>query len=886
MPSKTVAVSPGLSSFLKSLKASKSQQVEPSIEYLTSLDRLLKRRQIRNSRPCAIATAYLLLRVVSQFRWTEVGQLIERVQKVGRRLCAAQPRELVVGNIVRRVLGLIREEAEDDRDVDASQFSDAGSETPGSSPHKDLSHSTERLPFSSTISPPTHGIVDSIESNVSDGESRSTEELSAEEELSQSRRPPLLTSHTSYATQNAAPMVQSMFSLLTQEGTPSPIPTPTGTQSPNLRSSLIAAHIAKLGRSTQRDLKPDIIGGIEEIIDELDQVDDQIAAYALEHIHSNEIILTHTSSLTVQKFLLKAATKRKFTVIHAESYPNDHEATYATIAGKSNKEDHDELGTEAFQKPLTAAGITVILIPDSGVFALMSRVNKVILGTHAVLANGGLVAASGAKTIAKAAQMHRTPVVIVSGVYKLSPVYPFDFEGLIEYGDASKIFGYEDGDLVQKVDVENPLFDYVPAELVDLYITNLGGHAPSYLYRIVSDHYRTEDISETEWSKTGQHTGISEIPLTAHGTAQVRATGKLVLGPGKLVDPAKLSHVYVSPRRRAQQTAALLCEAVEGEARSRGILDGKMTTEEDLTEWNYGRYEGLRLPEIIEDRKQRGLEREDRSWDIWQDGAEGGESPEQVKERMDRLIGQIKEPHRRLLSGEGSAGSGGADVLLSPISHRLGIDIIVDMGELRLAEHLLNPGRSVLQATSHHRPDFLKHHTHPPAMFRTGLTFALRRPWRSAPRLATPSKVATDTLFTPIPRFTPLQLRLLTTDTKAAIDKAIAAAPVVLFMKGTPETPQCGFSRASIQILGLQGVDPSKFTAFNVLEDEDLRQGIKEYSEWPTIPQLYVNSNFVGGCDILMSMHQNGELAKMLEDEKVLAEAEAEAEQPSQKSKT
>lgn len=71
-----------------------------------------------------------------------------------------------------------------------------------------------------------------------------------------------------------------------------------------------------------------------------------------------------------------------------------------------------------------------------------------------------------------------------------------------------------------------------------------------------------------------------------------------------------------------------------------------------------------------------------------------------------------------------------------------------------------------------------------------------------------------------------LQARLLSTETKAAIDKAVASAPVVLFMKGTPETPQCGFSRASIQILGLQGVDPKKFVAFNVLEDPELRQGM------------------------------------------------------------
>ncbi|RAL59388.1 hypothetical protein DID88_006877 [Monilinia fructigena] len=71
----------------------------------------------------------------------------------------------------------------------------------------------------------------------------------------------------------------------------------------------------------------------------------------------------------------------------------------------------------------------------------------------------------------------------------------------------------------------------------------------------------------------------------------------------------------------------------------------------------------------------------------------------------------------------------------------------------------------------------------------------------------------------------------------------------------------------------LQGLDPEKFAALNVLEDEGLRQGIKEYSEWPTIPQLYVNKEFIGGCDILIGMHQSGELAKVLEENKVLVEA-------------
>ena len=393
------------------------------------------------------------------------------MQQVGNRLTAAQPREIAVGNIVRRVLGVIRDEAEEDRDGETSGYSEAGSESRPHTPRENQSH---RPGFSSTIStfsPLRHGGIEPMETPTL-SRAQMQDDVFSSSAAEGFQRPPLLTSHTSYAVSNTAPMVTSMFSLLSHPISNAPSPTASpGTRSPANRSTLNAGSLETLNAA--KDLREEVIEGIRELIDELDQVDDQIAGYALEHIHSNEIILTHTSSVTVQKFLLKAATKRKFTVIHAESFPNDHEATHATVARSQSGDVEDDLGPELFQKPLSAAGITVILIPDAAVFALMSRVNKVILGTHVVLANGGLVAAAGAKTIAKAARMHRTPVVVVTGVYKLSPIYPFDFDSLIEYGDASKVFGYEDGDLVDKVDVENPLFDYVPAELVDLYITNL-----------------------------------------------------------------------------------------------------------------------------------------------------------------------------------------------------------------------------------------------------------------------------------------------------------------------------------------------------------------------------------------------------------------------------
>lgn len=118
----------------------------------------------------------------------------------------------------------------------------------------------------------------------------------------------------------------------------------------------------------------------------------------------------------------------------------------------------------------------------------------------------------------------------------------------------------------------------------------------------------------------------------------------------------------------------------------------------------------------------------------------------------------------------------------------------------------------------------------------------------------------------------------MSTEIKEAIDKAVASSPVVLFMKGTPEFPQCGFSRATIQTLGQQGVDPEKFAAYNVLEDQELRDAIKEYSEWPTVPQLYVNGQFVGGCDIVMQMAKNGELAELLEENDALVPEEEEGD--------
>ena len=93
------------------------------------------------------------------------------------------------------------------------------------------------------------------------------------------------------------------------------------------------------------------------------------------------------------------------------------------------------------------------------------------------------------------------------------------------------------------------------------------------------------------------------------------------------------------------------------------------------------------------------------------------------------------------------------------------------------------------------------------------------------------------------------------------IAEDVASSDVVLFMKGTPVFPQCGFSAAVVQILSTLGV---KFKAFDVLKDPELRDGIKAFSNWPTIPQLYIAGKFIGGCDIVKEMHGSGELSKEL----------------------
>lgn len=255
--------------------------------------------------------------VVEQYASADAISIIKRVQDVGLKLIRAQPKELAVGNIVRRVLGVIRDEAEENRDDDVNESAtNESSRTPGLDKGSSIRQNV--APSSSTTSNPVRS--DGIRSVNASMTSESSAELD-DEGISTS--PPAISSQSSLTSATERPVLKSMFSLLSHPMSkvagPNATPGSQSASGPSMDTSRGFVDGSK-------DIRAEAGEAIGEIIDELDTADDQIAGYALDHIHAGEVILTYTASVTVQKFLLKAAGKRKFTVICVEAFPNEHEA--------------------------------------------------------------------------------------------------------------------------------------------------------------------------------------------------------------------------------------------------------------------------------------------------------------------------------------------------------------------------------------------------------------------------------------------------------------------------------------------------------------------------------------------------------------------------------
>ncbi|EDL02857.1 eukaryotic translation initiation factor 2B, subunit 2 beta, isoform CRA_d [Mus musculus] len=274
----------------------------------------------RSSEDMARETLGLLRRLITDHHWNNAGDLMDLIRREGRRMTAAQPSETTVGNMVRRVLKIIREEY-------------------------------GRL----------HGRSDESDQQ------------------------------------------ESLHKLLTSGGL----------------SEDFSFHFAPL--------KANIIEAINELLVELEGTMENIAAQALEHIHSNEVIMTIGYSRTVEAFLKEAARKRKFHVIVAECAPfcQGHE-----MAVNLSKE-----------------GIETTVMTDAAIFAVMSRVNK----------------------------------------------FPSEEDSFHKFVAPEEVLPFTEGDILEKVSVHCPVFDYVPPDLITLFISNIGGNAPSYIYRLMSELYHPDD---------------------------------------------------------------------------------------------------------------------------------------------------------------------------------------------------------------------------------------------------------------------------------------------------------------------------------------------------------------------------------------------------------
>ncbi|KAI0141214.1 hypothetical protein GGR57DRAFT_420420 [Xylariaceae sp. FL1272] len=413
MPGSKWGHASGLDGFLDSLKLRK---VDASTEHLVAL---LKRRQIKGSEACATATAHILLQVVAKDKWTDVDDLLTRIQLTGRRLVAAQPRELVIGNIVRRVLGLIRDEASEERN----------------------DNSTTSPPVDSPAKPVVH-------------------------------RPHVLASLGSFI------RTPSNFNLLSITGDITPTTARSNASTPKIGSGT-STPLGPAQSTNVHALRSEVIDGIEEIMDEIKQVDEQIQSYADTFINPGDYVLVHQPSKTVQKFLTRASLKRKFTVF---------------VAVNSSPETKPEDQYASLRKSLASHGSNVIIIMNAGLMVYMSRVDKVILSGRAITAQGGVIVDGGAVSIAQAARERQRDVMILGGVYKVCPDTSIVPEDLVEWGDPSKHVSYGDGVLASQALVRYPVSEYLPGESVNTYITNLGAHVQDNLQTIIAEHYKEEDI--------------------------------------------------------------------------------------------------------------------------------------------------------------------------------------------------------------------------------------------------------------------------------------------------------------------------------------------------------------------------------------------------------
>ncbi|GFR45923.1 hypothetical protein Agub_g7381 [Astrephomene gubernaculifera] len=557
---------------------------------------VFRRRQIEGSLPCAKKTLDILRLIVTNKKHSTAAALIDEMRTVGYKMQTARPVELAIGNMVRRVLHIIREEAKQEEIEEAkpSYSQPINAEASRTQAGGLLSQALKgrlqmaRGPSLSNlldagIDPGSGGFVCSL-APIQEGPGPAS---SAPGDRHSGANLP----EPTFSTPSALAAGMASLTLggggggggasAAERGGDYEVESQASTRRPP----------GKAPRNWKG--KHEVIESINELIDELDHIQEGITAQGVEHIHANEVILTMGMSDTVYLFLREAAKKREFQVVVAEGAPR--------------------FDGHLMARRLADAGIQTTLIADSAVYAMMARANKVLVGAHAVLANGGVVSPVGCHMVALAARRHSIPLVVLVGLHKLSPLFPTDpellyneFKGpadVIDFdvvgeafvqqqqlhyaarasdgagaagaadgpssssnpdsaggaaaagnapagtsgglvgaagaggntssssiaaaaaagcnspplsgsllglnggssGSGSRGGGGKWGPMPGNVHVPTPLFDYVPPSLISLFITDMGGRTPSYVYRLLTEYYSRDDyfLSREVFGKDG-----------------------------------------------------------------------------------------------------------------------------------------------------------------------------------------------------------------------------------------------------------------------------------------------------------------------------------------------------------------------------------------------
>lgn len=399
----------------------------------------LRRRLLLGPHQCAKATIEIIRSLVSKCNFKSTELMMRLVRALGKELTMAAESEFTIGNLVRRVLFIIREEH-------VNEVKEALQRAPKTTPKRRSSKvsDTSMKPRSDSVT--SGGSVGSSDSIVTDSVAAQIQGIDL--------APPSSSSSSSFEVDPA-----QRDSLLTHL-------TPGGAQSP-------------LDDFTRYlpGLKAAVLGAINELATEIDNVT-PICKRAEDYIHADECIFTYGYSKMVEQFLRAAGAKRRFQLIIAEGAPSLEGHKLAAALSKSSPPSH----------------ISITLIPDSNIYAIMSRVNKVILSPEAVMADGGSICRSGHLMVAIAAKEMSVPVVGVTGAFALTPLFAHNQTAVLgQLLRPADSLHYDFDVHFGNVQVMYPAFDYVGPELVDLFVTNDGSQLPSYVFRQLSEYYHPSD---------------------------------------------------------------------------------------------------------------------------------------------------------------------------------------------------------------------------------------------------------------------------------------------------------------------------------------------------------------------------------------------------------